>query len=347
MLVDGNRLKAAIARFPPGYFSLVMATGIVSIAAHSVGLTLVAAELFRINIAFYIILWALTFARIIIDPRSVAVDLCSHVSGPSFFTMIAGTCVLGGQFALLRESSRAAGTLLLAGTSLWIGLFYAVFMAMIVKQDKPPLSQSVNGSWLLAAVATESIAVLGSLVAAKTATYPSILLFGSLCMFLVGGMLYAVIIAFIVYRLLFDEMPAESLAPAYWINMGALAITALAGGTLATTDPSPTLIHLLLPFVVGLSIASWAGASCWILLLVLLGLWRHGIMHVRIVYSHEYWSLVFPLGMYTACTFPIAQVVDLSFLSVIPRYAIYAALCAWALTSIGLLRALWKWAVRG
>ena len=42
--------------------------------------------------------------------------------------------------------------------------------------------------------------------------------------------------------------------------------------------------------------------------------------------------------MYTACTYKLAQAMQLPFLFVIPRGFIYIAFAAWALTFFGMLR---------
>ncbi len=143
-----------------------------------------------------------------------------------------------------------------------------------------------------------------------------------------------------VYQFLFTEIPAAKIEPSYWINMGALAITALAGGSLMAADSKSALIHLLSPFVLGIAIASWAAASCWISWLLILGVWRHLIKRVKIAYSYQYWGMVFPLGMYTTCTFQVAKAANLAFLLVIPYFTVYAALVAWILTFIGLIHSL-------
>ncbi|MGM9211855.1 hypothetical protein ACTFIC_05120, partial [Campylobacter jejuni] len=67
---------------------------------------------------------------------------------------------------------------------------------------KPGLETGINGAWLLAAVATQSIAVLGTLLPWPDATLGPALFF-CLCMFLLGCMLYLAIIPLIFYRLTF------------------------------------------------------------------------------------------------------------------------------------------------
>ena len=51
----------------------------------------------------------------------------------------------------------------------------------------------------------------------------------TLCMFLLGCMLYLPLITLIFYRFTFVNVTMAALTPPYWINMGAVAITTSGG----------------------------------------------------------------------------------------------------------------------
>jgi tellurite resistance protein TehA-like permease len=181
------------------------------------------------------------------------------------------------------------------------------------------------------------VSVLGGLLAPEYHSGRELALFFALAMWLGGGMLYIWIIALIFYRYTFFPLDPKQLAPPYWINMGAMAISTLAGAVLAERASESSLLMELLPFVKGLTLLFWATATWWIPLLVILGVWRHVVRKVPVTYDVVYWSAVFPLGMYTVCTHRLAQVLESPFLDIIPRYFVFIALGAWALTFAGLL----------
>src|ERR1019366_1868578 len=60
----------------------------------------------------------------------------------------------------------------------------------------------------------------------------ALVLFVSLVMWLDGGMLYIWIISLIFYRFTFFPLEPSDLTPTYWINMGSVAISTLAGTVL-------------------------------------------------------------------------------------------------------------------
>ena len=321
----------------PAYFALVMATGIVSVACQLTGLAPVALALFWLNVAFYAGLWALTIARVVRHRPAVVKDLSSHGRSVGFFTLVPATCVLGSQCIVVASNTSAAMGLEALGIALWVVITYGVFTILTVKPDKPSLAEGIHGGWLLAVVAAQSVSVLGSQLAPSLGDHASLALFACLATWLLGGMLYLWIISLIFYRYTFFAMSPSDLTPPYWINMGAAAISTLAGATLVRAADRSTVILEVLPFVRGLTLMWWATATFWIPMLVILGVWRHAVRRFPLRYDPLYWGAVFPLGMYTVCTLRLSQAIDAPYLAGIAGVFVYVALSAWALAALGLL----------
>src|SRR5262245_48814369 len=330
--------SGALATMHPAYFAMVMATGIVSIACHLAGLPAIAPPLVWLNIAFYIALWILTAARIARFRSQVVADVFHHGRSVGFFTTAAATCVLGTQLLIIYDARSIATLLWFAGILLWALITYTVFTVLTVKRDKPSLADGINGGWLVSVVAPQAVRAVGPQLASGFGASAPHVLFFSLAMWLGGGMLYIWLISLIVYRYLFFTMSPSDLAPPYWINMGAVAISTLAGTLLVLAAPQSSRVTGLLPFVKGLTLMFWATATWWIPMLVILGIWRHVYERFPLRYDPLYWGAVFPLGMYTVCTFRLAQAVETPFLFAIPRVFVFVALAAWALVAAGLIQ---------
>src|SRR5262249_58347690 len=97
----------------------------------------------------------------------------------------------------------------------------------------------------------------------------------------------------------------------------------------------------------GFTLFFWVTATWWIPLLLILGDWRHVIRRVPFAYHPAYWSIVFPLGMYTAATFQLARALGLPYLLIIPEWTIYVALVAWLVVFVAMVVSTARWMYTG
>ena len=322
----------------PGCFALVMATGIVSIDVAQAGMGVLARVLLGLNAIAFGWLLMLSLLRLIRFRGELLAEFDDPARGAGFLTLVAATCILGNQCVSVVRSPGLAHLLAVAGTLLWIALLYLFFAATITRRVKADFTHSINGGWLVTVVATQALASLAITLSTQWALYRTGLLFAGLCLYLLGAALYLMIITLVVYRLVFFPLPAREFTPPYWINMGALAITTLAGSLFVVSAPASGALWDLTPFVKGFSLFFWATASWWIPLLLVLELWRHGWRHVPLRYEADDWDIVFPLGMYVVGTRTLAHALGMDFLLVIPRAGVYVSLLAWSVVALALLR---------
>src|SRR5215831_15171555 len=270
----------------PAYFALVMATGIVSIATDLHGVPVLPKVLFWLNAVFLAGLSAATGARILRYLGAFAKDIQSHSRAVGFFTTVAATAVFGTELVMM-DAAEIAAVFWIAATVLWFVTFYGVLAVLTVKPDKPSLADGLIGGWLVSVVAFQSVAMLTVLISAAGvfADLERPLLFAALVLWLGGGALYMWIITLIFFRYTFAHMAPEDLTPPYWINMGAVAISALVGATLIEHAALSPVVVEIMPFVKGFTLFFWAIATLWIPMLLVLGVWCYLICGVPLAYD--------------------------------------------------------------
>jgi tellurite resistance protein TehA-like permease len=340
-------LKKEVETLAPSSFALVMSTGIISIGCHLLQFEKVSQILLMLNIVLFAALLLLTFFRLFLFFPDVKQDVCSHAKGPGFLTIVAGSGILGVQFVLLKQNFNLGLLLWFFALPMWLIIMYSFFISVITKKEKPDLEKGMNGSWLLVTVATESISVLTSNLHGHLPFPDDVAAFISLSAFLLGFILYVIIITIIFYRLLFVRLTAAEFTPAYWIDMGACAITTLAAATFISVNKNNLLFADLLPFLKTSAVLCWSVSTWWIPIIFILELWKHVSGKVAIKYNAGYWSLVFPLGMYTVCTLKISEVLQFAFLQAIAKTFIYMALFGWIITFGGMCVSVIKSTVLG
>lgn len=331
-----------LATLHPAYFALVMATGIVALALDLQGAARIARLLFWLNLVQFAALAVAFGLRAGLHSSAFVRDLSSHARGFGFFTWVAAPGVLGAQAILQFANIGLAFAFWIVTATAWALTTYGVFAAIMMRRDKPDIADGLNGGWLVSVVAAQSLSILTALLAGAGVwgEATQIMLFAVLALWLGGGILYLWVMTLIFLRYTFMRMSPADLTPPYWINMGAVAISTLAGATLVQQAALSPVIGELVVFVKGLTLLFWSIGTWWIPMLIVFGIWRHVLCGAPLDYDPLYWGAVFPLGMYSVCTIRLSGVLPLGFLA--PLGAVFAGLAAiaWLATFLGMLECL-------
>lgn len=296
-----------------GAFNVVMATAIVSIAARQGGLHGVSDVLLVVALLAFGPLAALDAVRL---RHPVTMVHRAAQPGRAFpaFGFVADAAVLGSRVVTASGPGRAVATgLLIVGATVW-----AVIAVELGRRPGRVVSMRARAGWLLATVATEGLAIL-------LAHLSSTLYWLAVALWALGGVLYVAVMALLALRLSRSRLRPHEFTPDWWIVMGAPAIFALAAATLDRGGLSAPI------GVLGL--VAWVMASCFIPLLIVVELWRARTLPPR--FTPERWTMVFPLGMYSASGQLGGQVLGVAWMHAIGRDWLAVAVTAWAAVAAG------------
>ena len=296
-----------------GAFNVVMATAIVSIAARQAGLHGISDVLLAGAALAFVPLAALDVAR---ARHPVTMLHRAGQPGRAFPALgfVADTAVLGTRVVTTTGPWRVLATILLiAGAIVWL-----VIAVELGRYPRRVVGMRARAEWLLATVATEGLAILLAHLSNRWHWL-------AVALWALGGALYVMIMALLARRLARFGLRAHELTPDWWIVMGAPAIFALAGATLDRGGLASPIGVLVL--------AGWALASFWIPVLATAELWRARTFVPR--FTPERWTMVFPLGMYSACGQLGGRVLGVAWMHAIGRAWLAAALTAWIAVAVG------------
>jgi tellurite resistance protein TehA-like permease len=333
-----------IATLFPGYFALVMATGIIAVAASQQNLDWLADALYVIAAIAYVVLGVLVIARLVLYPRLLFADLTSHAKGFAFLTIVAATNILAGASTTLHGWYGLTRVLWWFSIVVWAVLAYAALFAVVLRQNKPGMGVGINGTWFLLTVSVESVAVTGALLLPHDRN--DLLAFTCLAAFTLGLVLYLIVMTMVFLRWTFQPLEPTEADPPAWIAAGAVAITVLAGSTILAARTASPRIERLVPFIEGIVVLTWATATFWFPLMIAIGVWRHIVRRLPLRYHPSYWALVFPLGMYGAATYRMRANIHLKELAWLPKATLVVALVAWTAAFVGMLAEGVRWLMR-
>lgn len=320
----------------PGYFALVMASGIISVGMRLKGFDTISWLLLAICATAFVVLLSLTTWRFVAYREAINDDFNDPRRAFGFFTFVAGTNVLGVRLGLEGYHSATAGLLVLA-TIAWLVLGYVVPWTAVLGRAERPVVATANGTWFIWVVASQSVAVAAATIEPVFETGRRELALLAVMSWSIGVFLYAAAGILVSLRLMLYPFGPEDLTPPYWVSMGALAITVLAGARIVEMADAP-MVAVTRELIAGLAVVFWAFATWLIPVLVAAGWWRHILRRVPLRYEATLWSIIFPLGMYAVAGIYLGEADRLPIVGMIGTAELWVAFAAWAVVFVAMLR---------
>jgi tellurite resistance protein TehA-like permease len=331
----GARVARAVEGLTPGYFALVMGTGIISVGMRLEGFDLISQALLVLGVAAFVVLIVLTGARFVAYPTAVVEDFMDPRRAFGFFTFVAATNVIGVRLAGAGFEDVTAALLVVSGAS-WLVLGYVVPWTAVLGRAERPVVATANGTWFIWVVGSQSVAVAAATIEPVFDPARRWLAVLAVMSWSVGVFLYAATGVLVSLRLMLYEFGPEELTPPYWVAMGALAITVLAGARIVEMADAP-MVAVTRDLIAGLAVVFWAFATWLIPVLVAAGWWRHVHRRIPLRYEATLWSIIFPLGMYGVAGIYLGRADQLPAVEVVGRVELWVAFAAWALVLVAMV----------
>jgi tellurite resistance protein TehA-like permease len=291
----------------PDTFAVVMATGIVSIAAADHGYLAISDVL--------IVLAAVALPVLIVAAASAwrreSWDLTDLDVSLRLCTYVAACAVVGARLAEHRIV-----LWVLAGMALQGWLTLAPVTASGMWRDRGAgLRDRAHGGWELASVATAGLAIV---TADLKFVYLAVLFWA------IAIGVYLLMTGLVVWRAVHDPAAPELVQPDMWILMGGAAIATLAGDHIHKAG---------LGSVRPATVVTWFVATAWLLPLINVTVRR--FRRRRELLPGMWWAAVFPLGMYSAATYATGVETGWRSLTVVSLVFFWIAFTAWVIVASG------------
>lgn len=313
----------------PGYFTMTMATGIIALGMGLLDLPAFARVMSELTVISWLVLFGIYMYRLIMFPKRVWADVMNPRQTFNFFSFVAGTDVMGLVLYVNGFTHLAFASWLLAFAA-WVTLLYFSFGVLTLVHGERTL-KIVDGGWLICIVGTQSLVLLGLQVMHQAGAFAPAMMLLLLALWGLGLVLYGIFVTLFCYRIFFDEMDFEDYTPQMWVIMGAAAISTNASSAIEMADPLLTVLYEIHPVIEAVALITWAWATWWIPLLLLISYWKHFTHRIPVRYDPRQWSVVFPIGMYTVASIQLSLAVEIDPLHWVSHVIVWIALGVWCL----------------
>jgi tellurite resistance protein TehA-like permease len=316
---------------PPDAFAVVMATGIVSVAARQHHYLRIGDALEVVAVAMFVTLAAGLVLRVGARFGSAVREIQDPDVALRMFTACAACAVLGVRF---QDSPVALDVLGVLAAASWLFLV-PLAIRDVRRRPRADLRDHAHGAWLLPSVATCGLAITAVDVGRHGTA--GALLWLSAALWLLGLCIYGAVTWLIAWRSVAAPFRPELVTPDSWILLGALAIATLASARLLNAARDIHFDAWLIDVMHPATLVLWWLASAWAPLLLYAEVWRLDQEAGSLHYAGVWWSAVFPLGMYSSATASSSVALDIHAMATVSLVVFWVAFTVWLVVAMGWL----------
>lgn len=320
---------------------MVMATGIVAAALRLEGWRAASAALVAISAA----VWAAAVAACVVQLAARR----AKISGPTpaafgWYAVVAACVVLGSDLRTLGFGDLGAAlgaALAAAGLAAWLAATWLVpgrlVCARLRHRPAFAMPDGVNGTWYLWPVATHALAIAAAFGVADGDLPAGPGALAAIVAWSAGVLLYIGTTILVAIRLAVAGPGPAGTRAAYWVAMGAAAISVVAAARVLGL-PRTSAVTAVGPAVTDIALALWYLASALYLVLATLTAlwWLQSGRPLR--YQPTTWVIIFPLGMYAVASLRLGMAAGVPDMRSAGSVAVWLAALAWVLTAAALAR---------
>ncbi len=322
-------IRLSESNLSPDVFAAVMASGILSTAAKKHHYAWVSSALIVAAALALLVLAALTIIVAATKRRLLPWDMTDAQVTLPLFTFVAGCAVVCNRLS-------SANPMVLPILGIPAGLAWLALAGFSIRnlagRRLSALQDEIHGAWLLFSVATSGLAIIAAKLTSTTGHRQWLLV--AVASWVLALAIYISMAALMVWRAVAERLDRNGFEPDSWILMGALAIAVVAGHHIHQQSRNGLAVSVYVTMV-----TAWALATLWIPLLIYFSLHRVEQRPRLLRFTGAWWTLVFPLGMYSAATSAIASEIHARGLQTVALVFFWDALLAWCIVAIaGVLR---------
>lgn len=293
-------LKIATYSLNIRWFTAVMATSMIASISQWYGYEGIVPYFFIASLAILFTVVVFKTGQTVLFYKDTLAEMINPEKTLYFFTIVGSVNFAGICFAQIFHLYTTATLFWYVAIGLWLVISLSSFGILFLnrKSEDRKIEDTLHGGWFFATVGTQSTALLGIIVAEYATTQVLFIQFFSYVLWSIGASLYLVFTALIILRLVFYRFDSNAVLSPYWMNIGAAAITSIAGTVLhrhIETIGGPFTDFL--PFLKGISLLFWSFGLWWMPCLIILTVRKLIYRNEGTLFTVGYWEIVFALGL--------------------------------------------------